>query len=322
MAIVFSITPLAPATPPAALSSSSLDHHRRGAALLSLWASVHLQASLPLGSDPNFLPMCLSPSLRLATAPRKAPLPGLGFTLDRDPRGGHAGGAGAGGTVRSGCWQLVQVGALSQRPQHSGQLPGLRPLPAEGQPAGEGTEWFKSHPQRWKWHLAPFCKPLPEQAVDRTTLCLHRHHTNLSKHIMLGSQLSRKDPHSPQHVGVLSHQEGRCGIPPDKPTPQNRSILIQAGRGLAHTAHSRCSADFGQLITAKVSCDQPYPNSGSAQTSQAEGSLPRGPWTPPAAAGQSPGDARERGGGGDPSAGGVDPAHRQDRLLRLIRWRP
>ena len=142
MAIVFSITPLAPATPPAALSSSSLDYHRRGAALLSHRASVHLQASLPLGSDPNFLPMCLSPSLRLATAPRKAPLPGPGFTLDRDPRGGHAGGAGAGGTVRSGCWQLVQVGALSQCPWPSGQLPGLRPLPAEGQPAGEGTEWF------------------------------------------------------------------------------------------------------------------------------------------------------------------------------------
>ena len=137
MAIVFSITPLAPATPPAALSSSSLDYHRRGAALLS-----QMQASLPLGSDPNFLPMCLSPSLRLATAPRKAPLPGPGFTLDRDPRGGHAGGAGAGGTVRSGCWQLVQVGALSQCPWPSGQLPGLRPLPAEGQPAGEGTEWF------------------------------------------------------------------------------------------------------------------------------------------------------------------------------------
>ena len=107
--------------------------------------------------------------------------------------------------------------------------------------------------------------------------CLHRHHTNLSKHIMLGSQLSRKDPHSPQHVGVLSHQEGRCGIPPDKPTPQNRGILIQAGRGLAHTAHSRCSADFDQLITAKVSYDQPYPNSGSAQTSPSRGVLAQRP---------------------------------------------
>ena len=62
--------------------------------------------------------------------------------------------------------------------------------------------------------LDSVCRPLPEQAVDHTTLCLHRHHTNLSKLITLGrSQLSQKDPRGPQHMGVVSHQEGRCGIP-------------------------------------------------------------------------------------------------------------
>ena len=73
MAIVFSITPLAPATPPAALSSSSVDYYRRGAALLCHRASDHLQASLPLRSDPNFLPMWLSSSLRRQQHPEKRP---------------------------------------------------------------------------------------------------------------------------------------------------------------------------------------------------------------------------------------------------------
>lgn len=212
MAIVFSITPLAPATPPAALSSSSVDYYRRGAALLCHRASDHLQASLPLRSDPNFLPMWLSSSLRWQQHPEKCPSLAQASRWTETPEEVMPAVWGVGAQCRMDACRWIRSGLRASAPGTQVRSPVSGLSQQKGNQLVRVQSSLEPSPEL-EVALDSICKPLPEQAVDRTTLCLHRHHTNLSKLITLGrSQLSQKDPRGPQHMGVVSHQEGRCGI--------------------------------------------------------------------------------------------------------------
>lgn len=61
------------------------------------------------------------------------------------------------GTVWNECLDTTQLVALSLRlPPHTAlrSAPDLRPLPAEGQPAGDGRNRFQNHPEVRKRYLA------------------------------------------------------------------------------------------------------------------------------------------------------------------------
>lgn len=282
MAIVFSITPLAPATPPQ-LSAPAL------------WiTTAEGLRTLPSGQCSSAGFACLSgvtsnfsyvaePSPSGNSTQKSAPSLAQASRFRQRPRGGHGCSVGVGCKVE---WMLVDGpgGDSEPVPWHSGQLPSLRPLPAEGQPAGEGTEKFRTILGVGSGtQLLLQTSPSRQYTVPRSV------YTNPSKLITLRrSQLSRSDPRPSAQWGAL---------PPGRKvwTPSRQAHAPGQGDhpgwgGLAHTAHSRYSADFDQLIIAKVSCDQPYPNSGSAQTSPSRGVLASEAPGPPAAAGE-PGDA-------------------------------
>ena len=288
MAIVFSITPLAPATPPAALSSSSVDYYCRGAALLCHRASDHLQASLPLRSDPNFLPMWLSSSLRWQQHPEKHPSLAQASRWTETPEEVMPAVWGVGAQCRMDACRWIRSGLRASAPGTQVRSPVSGLSQQKGNQLVRVQSSLEPSPEL-EVALDSVCKPLPEQAVDRTRSV----YTGTTPTSVNSSHWEEASFPRRTHVALSTwgwsptRKEG-VGFCPDKPTPQNRGILTQAGRGLAHTAHSRYSADFDQLITAKVSCDQPYPNSGSAQMSPSRGVLAQRPlddsycsWTEP-----------------------------------------
>ena len=78
------------------------------------------------------------------------------------------------------------------------------------------------------------------------------------------------------------------------PRPRTGAFSLRPG-GAWHTQHT---VGTQPILTnsslPRFHVTKPTLTLGAHRCPQAEGSLPRGPWTTPAAAGQSPGDAHER----------------------------
>lgn len=132
--------------------------------------------------------------------------------------------------------------------------------------------------------LGSFCKPLPEQAVHCTTLCLHQpqqtHHTKKKPAFPEG-------PTRPSaHEGALPPGRKVWDSVPTSPRPRTGASSPRPGEAW-HTQHT---VGTQPILTnsslPRFHVTNPTLTLAAHRHPQAEGSLPRGPWTPPTAAGE------------------------------------
>lgn len=187
-------------------------------------------------------------------------------------------------------WMLCRwsrVGTLSQCPWHSGQLPVSGLSQQKGKPAARAQRSLEPSPRAGAGTRSALGKPLPSRQCHCTTPI----YTNLSKLITLRrSQLSRKTRRGLSTWVPPTRKEG-VGFRPDKPTPQDRGILTQAGEAW-HTQHT---VGTQPILTnsslPRFHVTNPTLTLAAHRHPQAEGSLAQRPLDslPPQL--ESPGDA-------------------------------